>query len=148
MADGYTAFAIGTPNDPAFPEELYVCNERMTDGAAHPVRERLVAHDRRCLRPLHLGPFAPYALPATRRRSVPLLAKLSSDVLCIPDVFGDSVTAEVAKLANYPYFVHFADSLTTPIDDPALADGGLPPPASGPPCASYDGDLQPFLGLP
>ena len=146
--DSYTAFAIGLQNDPRFPPELYVCDERQTDGVLTQCANggaTDVTVD--VFDPYLWGPFAPLE-PLRHPAVVAAIAGLSSDVVCIPDAFPDTLDQAIIAQAKaaFPYAVHFDDTLTTPIDDPTLADGGLPPAPTVPPCGGgADAELEPFL---
>ncbi|MGD0525290.1 MAG: hypothetical protein ABSE49_09110 [Polyangiaceae bacterium] len=146
--DSYSAFAIGLPGDPSFPEELYVCDERQTDGVltqcanGGSIDVTVDVFD-----PYLWGPFAPL-VPLRQPAVISALAALEADVVCLPDAFPDSLDATIMAevKARFPYSVHFDDTLTTPIDDPTLADGGVPPPPTEPPCGGgLDSLLEPFL---
>ncbi|HEY3821929.1 MAG TPA: hypothetical protein VGL81_32405 [Polyangiaceae bacterium] len=146
--DSYTAFAIGLPSNPSFPQELYVCNEMKADGVLTQCANggaTDVTVD--VFDPYLWGPFSPLE-PLRQPAVVAAIAGLSSDVVCIPDAYPDALDdAIIAQAkAQFPYSVHFDDTLTTPIDDPTLADGGLPAAPTIPPCGGgADAELEPFL---
>jgi hypothetical protein len=146
--DSYTAFAIGLPGDPSFPEELYVCDERQADGVLTQCANggsTDVTVD--VFDPYLWGPFAPL-VPLRQPAVVAAIAALQSDVVCIPDAYPDAVDEAILAQAKarFPYSVHFDDTLTTPIDDPTGADGGIPAPPTEPPCGGgLDALLEPFL---
>jgi hypothetical protein len=145
--DSYTAFAIGLPNSPSFPEELYFCDEMKADGVLTQCANggaTDVTVD--VFDPYLWGPFAPFE-PLRRPAVISAIAGLSSDVVCISDAFPDAVDQAIIAQAKatFPYAVHFDDTLTTPIDDPTLADGGLPAAPTVPPCSGVDAELEPFL---
>jgi len=146
--DSYTAFAIGAADNPSFPGELYVCNEMEADGVLTQCANggsTDVTVD--VFDPYLWGPFAPL-VPLRQPAVIAAIAGLTSDVVCIPDAFPDAVDEAIIAQAKatFPYSVHFNDTLTTAVDDPTLADGGLPPAPTMPPCGGgLDAQLDPFL---
>ncbi|MGO8992355.1 MAG: hypothetical protein ACLQVI_03440 [Polyangiaceae bacterium] len=145
--DSYTAFAIGLPSNPSYPEELYVCDEMKADGILTQCAGGSVDVTVDVFDPYLWGPFAPLE-PLREQAVVSAIATLPSDVVCIPDAFPDALDQEIIAQAktNFPYAVHFADTLATPVDDPTLEDGGVPAAPTIPPCGGgLDGQLEPFL---
>jgi hypothetical protein len=145
--ESYTAFAIGRLADPTFPDEIYVCDEMQNDGPLTRCAnggEIDVTVD--VLDTYLWGPFSPFDTVRTDP-IIAAVADLPSDIACIVDTFPESTEQRIlaAAKAKFPYQVHFVDTLTTPIDDPAMQDGGLPPAPTAAPCAGEDGLLEPLL---
>ncbi len=147
--ESYTAFAIGRESDPSFPEEIYVCDEMQDEGPLTRCANGGAIDVTVDVLDTYLwGPFSPFNAQRTDPM-IAAIAELPSDIACIVDTFPDDVEERIITAAKkqFPYSAHFKDTLATPIDDPALQDGGLPTPPTTAPCGTptLDNLLEPLL---
>jgi hypothetical protein len=141
LSDGhrYTAFASGSAIDPAFPPDVYVCDETLTDGSltpcgGEPLDLQVTAYDAFL--------FGPFALHPTARKQpmFDAIAQLPSDLVCVTNVLSDDDKATLVTTAfqagHLIYPKWFADTPDTPVDDPTDQNGNVPPPRTVPACTS------------
>jgi hypothetical protein len=137
-AHRYTIVAAGSATDIRFPEELFVCDETLTDGALTSCGG--VASDV-TVDSINAFVFGPFALHEAERK-IPLyqaISNLDADVLCVTGIPPDTekVALYKAAAAGGRFFIYAAwtnDTLATPVDDPTDQHGAIPPPWTTPPC--------------
>lgn len=131
---GYTVYAVGRtdatgkPNDPRFPPELLLCNERDKDGVYARCGNAI---------PLDLtfdivntqlnGAWAPIEAP--RRPALPAaIAGLNGDVACVTEAWSEADKDAIVSgtKSKYTYSARFPATGATPIDD-AKDQGGKTP---------------------
>lgn len=85
------------------------------------------------------GSFAPFE-DVRRPLIFDAISKMPSDIVCIQEVWRDTdkqALIEAVK-ATFPYAASFPTTVATPVDDPTLADGGMPPTPTQAPCADTE----------
>jgi hypothetical protein len=148
LVDGhrYTVVAAGSSADVRFPEELFVCDETQNDGMFTACGGFATEVTVDTFDPFLFGAFSFH----DQLRSGPVaaaIAKLTSDVVCLPGVYsdGDKTAIAAAAIAHFPYSYWVADSFDTMVDDATEEDGGAPPPSATPPCAPAPSGLSELL---
>jgi hypothetical protein len=153
VADVQTLFAIGDSADPAHSIRGLLCEDAgaaVQDGGAASATALLASCTLSSLPSIAVDTFntslygsqAPFEV----QRRTPVydaIAARTTDLMCVIETSLDVDNIVAHAKNNFPYSYFVRTTLDTVPTDPTDANGNIPPPPSGPPCAGIDpGILQ------
>jgi hypothetical protein len=146
VVDTQTLFAIGDAADDLHAPRALYCEDAPPVGDAASLEAPCALSELPTIAvdTFYAGLYGAAAVFEDSRRQpvMDAIAARGSDLMCILEVERqsdkDAITA--AAKGHFPYAVMPTPptTLDTAPDDPALADGGIPPPLAAPPCAGFD----------